>query len=98
VERASSGAWTDPHRYTGGFQGLLRDTGRVITDRVILEWRPSAAGSVGEKREKPGLAALGHFAAPPVTGERAGDSYGAGQRHAPAKVMVGSFVTGRAVR
>jgi len=43
VERASSGAWTDPHRYTGAFQGLLRDTGRVITDRVILEWRPSAA-------------------------------------------------------
>ena len=43
MERASSGAWIDPHRYTGGFQGLLRDTGRVITDRVILEWRRSAA-------------------------------------------------------
>jgi hypothetical protein len=91
VGRASSGAWIDPHRYTGGFQGLLRDTGRVITDRVIVEWLPSAAGSVGEKREKPGLAAPGHFDAPPVTGERAEDSYGAGQRHASAKVMAGQL-------
>ena len=32
--KPASVALTDPHRYVGGFQGLLHDTGQVITDRV----------------------------------------------------------------
>ncbi len=66
-----------------GLQGALHDF--------------SAAGWVGEEREKSRPAALGHLDAPPMTDERAEDSHGACERHAQAKIMVGQFA-GQAVR
>src|SRR5271165_3449682 len=33
----ASVALADPHRYVGGFQGLVHDTGQVISDRIRVD-------------------------------------------------------------
>lgn len=77
--------------------GRWTDIARFSARRASTRSKSSAAGWVREEHEKFRPPALGHLDAPPVTDERAEDSYGACERHAQAKIMVGQL-PGQAMR